>query len=300
VLLATLTAGGMVYRKVFWKNSNLDGIAANTARLYLTQRLTSAIRARLFAGTQTDTRADISSPRLYGIGRLNSAILAGDSEFEATFIDGQADGIIQAGDTIAIQDMASESDTVGHLEFHVVDAVSWAGDVATVTLDGTVFSNAFAASRTSGGNTIYTNISSCLEQENIVSSAAIGTKASTAGTYDNVNYPVSGDNDGTVYQTWTITFSSATGFSVVGNTVGSVGSGNTSSAFAPNNPGRSRPYFTIPAGFFTGTWASGDTLQITTTPSVLSSWYMLDIQSGTSPVSLETFEVELAVYSGSV
>ena len=296
---SVLTAGGNIYRKVFWKNKNIDGISLQEAKLYLARRLLSDIRARYFAGTETDTRADISSPRLYGGGRLQTAITAGDSVIYVTVRDGNADGIIQAGDTIAITDQATTTDGTGHTEFHDVLSVSWGGDVATITLDGTTVANDYALSRSVGSDTIYTHIASCPVKADVVATAGSYTPTTTSGTYDDVSNPVEPDNIGTVYQTWTVTFSSATAFSVVGDTIGSVGSGNTSSDFAPNNASLSRPYFTIPAAFWGGTWASGETLQFTTGTSTFPIWYHLDVPAATSPVALENYLMRITGNAGS-
>ena len=62
---------------------------------------------------------------------------------------------------------------------------------------------------------------------------------------------------------FTVIFSSATAFDVYGQNEGHVGSGTTSSDFAPDNGGS--PYFTIPADAFTGTWAADETFTFRTT-----------------------------------
>lgn len=45
-----------------------------------------------------------------------------------------------------------------------------------------------------------------------------------AGTYNESTYPVLLDHIGTAEQTWTLTFTDATNFTVIGDTIGSVGS----------------------------------------------------------------------------
>ncbi|MBF0310825.1 MAG: type II toxin-antitoxin system HicB family antitoxin [Magnetococcales bacterium] len=75
-----------------------------------------------------------------------------------------------------------------------------------------------------------------------------------------------------IEQTWTITFTSATDFTCAGDTVGSVGTGSRNSAFAPTNPDHARPYFTLPATGWGGTWASGNILSFKTHPATIPIW----------------------------
>lgn len=89
---------------------------------------------------------------------------------------------------------------------------------------------------------------------------------SSAGTYDDTKLTF--DNDGTINDTWTFVFSSATAFKCYGNITGYVDDGAAdgvvSVEFAPENG--ADVYFTMAANFFTGTWADGDTLTLRTTP----------------------------------
>lgn len=86
----------------------------------------------------------------------------------------------------------------------------------------------------------------------------------TAGTYDSVNYPVTLTNNDTITETWTVTFTSATEFTVTGSQTGSVGSGDTSTDFAPTNPSTGSPYFTLAAAGWGGTWAVTESLSFVT------------------------------------
>ena len=93
-------------------------------------------------------------------------------------------------------------------------------------------------------------------------------KQSAAGTYDDAE--ISFDNDGTINDTWTFIFDSATAYKCYGNVTGHVQDGGsdglTTAVFAPDNG--TNVYFTLSASFFTGTWAAGDTLVLKTTPYV--------------------------------
>ena len=91
-------------------------------------------------------------------------------------------------------------------------------------------------------------------------------ETSTAGVFDEAQIVL--DNIGTPTLSVTITFTSATTFNAVGDYSGivtdgssSMGTGSITVAFAPTNRFNSQPIFTLPVGIFTGTWASGDTVE---------------------------------------
>ena len=62
-------------------------------------------------------------------------------------------------------------------------------------------------------------------------------------------------------------------------TVGSVGSGVITSAFAPQNPAFSKPYFTMPANAITA-MAAGNTIVLQTHPAAISIWIVRVIPAG--------------------
>jgi hypothetical protein len=140
------------------------------------------------------------------------------------------------------------------------NAWSWSGNVATVELAEQV-ANAYTTAATFGAGCIYVDEVKC---------AASGwVETSSAGTYDETTYPLIMFNDGTVYETWTSTFSSGSAFAVSGAYYGSLGAGNTSSDFSPTNPDTGQPYFTIDKDGWGGTWQSGDTVIFVTSPSAV-------------------------------
>ena len=74
-------------------------------------------------------------------------------------------------------------------------------------------------------------------------------------------------------QNVTLTFTSSTAFTILGDTLGSLGSGNISGVnCAPNNPSVGAPYWTINASGFGGTFQAGDTITFTVTPSAKGIW----------------------------
>lgn len=101
--------------------------------------------------------------------------------------------------------------------------------------------------------------------------AVIG-ESTTAGTTTAGTADIAVTQDaGPIDDTFTVIFSSATAFDVYGLTEGDVGSGTVSVEFAPDNAGN--PYFTIPADYFTGTWATSDVYTFKTNAYAASGSY---------------------------
>ena len=89
-----------------------------------------------------------------------------------------------------------------------------------------------------------------------------------------------GNTIGTVEQTWTLTFTDATNYTVVGDTLGSVGSGTTAADFAPSNPAVSKPYFTLESAGWGGTWAAAQTIVFQTHPNAIPIWETRVVPAG--------------------
>ena len=90
-----------------------------------------------------------------------------------------------------------------------------------------------------------------------------GSKVSTAGTTTGVITVTNAG--GVVADAWTVVFATATTGSIFGKTTGHVVDfASLSSIIAPVNG--ANPYFSIPANFFSGTWAGDDVYSFETTP----------------------------------
>jgi hypothetical protein len=141
------------------------------------------------------------------------------------------------------------------------NAWSWSGNVATVELDDTV-ANAYSADNTTFG-------AGCVHEDEVACSFDNWVETSSAGTYDEDTYPLDLYNDGTVEETWTLTFSSGSAFTVTGAHYGSLGAGNITGDFEPLNPVTGQPYFTLASAGWGGTWANGDTVVFQTHPATV-------------------------------
>lgn len=104
-----------------------------------------------------------------------------------------------------------------------------------------------------------------------------GSKVSTAGTTTGVITVTNAG--GVVADVWTVVFATATTGAIFGKTTGHVADfASLSSIIAPVNG--ANPYFSIPANFFSGTWAGDDVYSFETTPYVSGSSAYSDSHAG--------------------
>lgn len=283
------TAGSTKYRKAFIKVANSSNLALYSTRFFVETVTPGGDRIIFHPATNTDTQSNMAtSGQWYGGGQLNGDISSGATTITVATEGGSTDSIFANGVLIRISNKSSVDAISGTEEFIYLassNAVSWNGTIATLTLaNGT--SNGYLASNT--------KIASVWEAGTIASSVDSWARSSNAGVYDGwsgggtVPDAVIVDSIGGIEQTWTITFTSATAFTVSGDIVGSVGTGNTSTDLAPNNPDFSRPYFTMPAsgaGSWSGTWANGDIISFRTHPAAIALWQKRIVPANTSSLA---------------
>jgi hypothetical protein len=156
-------------------------------------------------------------------------------------------------------------------------------------VDGTLVSNAVIY------GTIYAHTSVPYDQQtwtNVWSDALIGS--GVAAQYNNTQYPIIVDNASAIQERWMILFTSATLFNVVGEHVGQIiTGGSTSTATAPNNPNTSTPYFSLPAAGWGSGWAAGNVLRFNTYSANAPLWVIQAIGQGAATSTDYTFCLEL-------
>jgi len=271
-----LTSGVTRYRKRFIKIANDADLVAQGMKIYLRLHTPADDAALFFPGTQRDTQNDLTgTERLYGAGQLGADLTAGATSITVN-TEGVAFDYFRNADTIVISDKGSVF-AAGNRELAVISgAPSYSGDQATITLAAPLV-NAYLAA-----DTIVSSVYDAGDVQALADSYAV---ASASGTYDDITYPVVVDHIGTTEQTWTVTFTGATTFDVVGDAVGAVGSGAISGDFSPTNADEEKPYFTLPSAGWGGTWASGDTLTFQTHPCAVPVWYKHVVPAGCAAFS---------------
>ena len=277
------TAGVTKYRKVFLKVANDADLTLYAPKIYLDKNSPGMDRISFFPGTQTNTQAAITgSERQYGGGKLNTNASAGASSIDV-LVEAAAAVVFVNGDKIRITDKATLAGA-GNEEYVTINGtITFAGDVASIPITPNLTNSYLAAD---------TRVMAVYEPGDI------------KGTIDNFVVTSAGDGDlnvanvladhiGTVEQTWTCTFTSATAFDIVGDTVGSVGSGTTGGGASPNNPSFSKPYFVIQSAGFSGTWQAGDTIVFQSHPAAVPVWMKQVVPAATATQANNTSTIVL-------
>lgn len=122
---------------------------------------------------------------------------------------------------------------------------------------------------------------------NVWSDDLIGTPA--PASYDLINHPPVIENLGAVTERWALVFTGATGFNIIGEHLGQVGTGTTTLGCAPLNPATGTPYFELAAtGFGTG-WVVGNALRINTVGAIAPVWVARVVQQSEPEVLSDSF-----------
>lgn len=123
------------------------------------------------------------------------------------------------------------------------------------------------------------------------SDALIGS--GTSAQFQFSNYPITVNNLGAIEEKWRIQFTSSIDFVLVGQHVGQIASGNTSTTFSPNNPTTGHPYFTIPAQGWGSGWSVGNVLRFNTKAASYPVWLARSVGMGPATVNQDQFRLRL-------
>lgn len=124
---------------------------------------------------------------------------------------------------------------------------------------------------------------------NVWSDDLIGVNAT--GTYNTVLAPIEVTNEGATTERWAIQFTNTTTFNVMGEHVGVIATGNTSTDIAPVNPATGEPYFTLRATGWGSGWSAGNILRFNTVGALFPVWVIRAIQQGPETVTNDSFTV---------
>lgn len=284
-------AGAVKWRKAFIHVNSAQDTALLNVRLFL-DSLTPAGDFVVFQpGTQTDTEDQIAG-RPYGIGTLYAPIVGGAAQIQVACEHNAEYATLQplrVGDVVRVSDRPSTGGA-GNEEWVTVSGVSYGTDFATVDVSPALV-NSYA--------TLNTLVSSVLERPSAVAGVTGVSVISGGGSFDSATAGnLVAHNKGAVEENWTLTFTSATNFTVSGNTAGTLASpGSVSADYAPLNPATGTPYFTIKAIAWAGTFQMNDTVTFATQPAAIPIWYRRQVPAGT--FSLANDFTSLAIHGES-
>lgn len=277
-------AGIIRYRKIFAKLTNAANEILMNPKYHLRSYTPGEDRVEIFEATQSDTQASITgSEQKYGAGSLKTDVSIGDTSLICTLEDSSQDIFEATGNTIFVTNGTVE-------EYFTNVSASKVGADVTLTFDsGFTLLNNYLTTNTIISSVIFDDGEELKPTFGSVVAATAGD-----GDYDDTTYPLTGDCIGSVEETFTLTFTSSTEFDCVGAIVGSVGSGNITTNFAPTNTNFSRAYFTLLLSGWTGTWASGDTLTIVSHPAAKALWLKQTVPAGCASYSGDNFYTRFA------
>jgi len=86
------------------------------------------------------------------------------------------------------------------------------------------------------------------------------------------NNPIVVTNRDAIEERWALVFTSQTAFNIIGQTVGQIGTGTTSTLTAPINPMTGYPYFTIPSEAWGTGWSANNVVRINTAAAKYPVW----------------------------
>jgi hypothetical protein len=281
---AERVAGSTTYRKFFQKVNEDGSSTLYSGQSYMERATAGEDVFSIFVGTQTDTQSAITgSERRYAVGDLDVNVSGGATAIDVEVEDGNT-GTFVAGDTVRITDKTTLGGS-GNTEFRVIDAggVAVLGNIVTLTLT-VALDNAYLASNT--------RVMAVYEPGNVVASIS-DFVVTTVGDGDYDDTEITLNNRGSEEDTWTLLWTSSTNFTITGATAGSVGTGTVGGGAAPNNPSWTKPYFTLAAAGFSGTWASGDTIVFKTHPAAIPMWAKRVVPAGAAVAGSNTASVRL-------
>jgi len=279
---AERTAGSTKYRKMFIlvNNGEADGngnlgLSLIAPKLFVETRTPGQDAVTIFLGDQTDTEATVTgSEPVYGMGELTNTVSGGASSIVVTVEDWTNLPIFRNGDTIRISNKTSINDGAGTEEYHVINgAPAPSGNQITLTLTSPLANGYTAGSAT--------KISSVIEPGDVACSVD-GFSNNGSGTF--AASGITTDAVGTIEEDWTLTFDTATTYTVRDSLAASVGSGNVGSDFSPNNP-NGGTYFTLLSASFGGTFVAAETIDFSTHPAAIPVWYRRDVPAGAASLS---------------
>lgn len=86
------------------------------------------------------------------------------------------------------------------------------------------------------------------------------------------NNPIVVTNRDAIEERWALVFTSPTAFNIIGQTVGQIGTGSTTTLTAPINPMTGYAYFTIPAAAWGTGWSANNVVRINTAAAKYPVW----------------------------
>lgn len=115
--------------------------------------------------------------------------------------------------------------------------------------------------------------------------------SAATGTYDDVAHPPEVTNQGAITERWIIRWQNTTTIEVIGEHVGVIYSGPTTSDVAPVNSAAGVPYFRLAAAGFGLGWSAGNIIRLNTVGAQPPIWAVMTVQQGAPTVIDDAWEL---------
>lgn len=122
------------------------------------------------------------------------------------------------------------------------------------------------------------------------SDTLIGAQAT--GQYNTVDYPIEVFNTGAVTERWRINFTSPTAYQLIGENLGVIATGTTTTDLQVSNTLTGLPYFTLRAAGWGAGWATGNQLRFNTIGSTAPIWIARTVLPGAT-LSGDSIDLQL-------
>ncbi len=111
------------------------------------------------------------------------------------------------------------------------------------------------------------------------SNIPIGSPA--PGTYNDTDFPLEVTNSDAITERWAVRFTSSTNFEIMGETVGVIATGSTTTDLAPINPRTNKAYFSMRAAGWGGGWSVNNVVRFNTVGGLAPVWMARTTLPGT-------------------
>lgn len=270
-------SGTTRYRKAFIANANQLGETAYGSAVAISSPGNGEDRFYIKAGTNTDTQSELTASDWTGCGSLAVSASAGATSIQIAFKSN--DFQISENTLLIIKD--NLGNTCNIRTSSTSPCASWTGNIATVEL-AEQLPDSFTA--------FDTNVGVMIETGDLKPELTNITVSSTEGGFDETAITLY--NRGTEADTFSLTFESSFSFLAAGVEVGSLSSGTTGSTFEPINPKTNTPYFSIPAGCWSGIFEAGNTVTFSTNPACKGFWIKEVVPTGCAHEPNNSFDLD--------
>ncbi len=273
------TNGATKYRKFFYKNKNSAGETAANSRIWISRRSDGGDYFRIKPGTNTDTQAEADDyTNWLGAGYLYNAVGIDSTRMDVVF---DTNNGVYNSSLIRISDNSGKEE---FLNVKGASGVSWNGNIATI-LTTTCFRSGYPASQD-------VLVSAVIDFGNLIASSDNWNESREI--YDEASYPVVVNNVGTIEESWTLTFTNGTAFTVSGINTGAISGGVIGSDYNPvnSNVGSGDYYFSL----LSAGWnlpQAGDTITFDTHAAAKGLWVKEIIPSATASHASNEFRLKL-------